>query len=151
MNNLTNQNKTVQSIVCAAVACTVSSLYAGHADAASKRLYKGRVSATVVMADQLMTKGKYADAASYYQSALKHNPHDTNANIGYGMALTKQFKLDGAEDQFNKALARDPSNPGALSGKALTMLNRLQSSSNTIRKNKDAILKDAEAQAQKAY
>ncbi len=95
-------------------------------------------------------KGKYADAAKYYQSALKRNPHDVNANIGYGMALTKQFKLDGADDQFNKALARDPNNPGAMAGKALNMLNRLQSSSNTIRKNKDAVLKEAEATAQQA-
>jgi len=137
-------------VTAAVTASLLSSFGATLVEAASKRFYKGSVSASVAAADQMMMKGKYAAAAAYYQSALKRNPRDTNANIGYGMALTKQFKLDAADDQFNKALARDPNNPGALAGKALTMLNRLQSSSNTIRKNKDAILKDAEAQAQRA-
>jgi len=118
--------------------------------AASKRLYHGRVSQSVAAADRLMTKGKYAEAAKFYQAALKKNSKDTNANIGYGMALTKQFKLDGADEQFNKALARDPGNPGAHAGKALTMLNRLQSSSNTIRKNREQILREAENEAQRA-
>jgi tetratricopeptide (TPR) repeat protein len=143
--------KVLRVFVNAAVTVSLlSSFGATLAEAASKRLYKGSVSASVAAADRMMTKGKYAAAAAYYQSALKRNPRDTNANIGYGMALTKQFKLDAADDQFNKALARDPNNPGALAGKALTMINRLQSSSNTIRKNKDSILKDAEAQAQRA-
>jgi tetratricopeptide (TPR) repeat protein len=149
---MSDRNREVQrlAINAAVAACLVSSFGAKFVEAASNRLYKGSVSASVAAADRMMMKGKYADAAAYYQSALKRNPHDTNANIGYGMALTKQFKLDAADDQFNKALARDPNNPGALAGKALTMLNRLQSSSNTIRKSKDSILKDAEAQAQKA-
>jgi superkiller protein 3 len=143
--------KVLRVFVNAAVtASLLSSVGANLVEAASKRFYKGSVSASVAAADQMMMKGKYAAAATYYQSALKRNPRDTNANIGYGMALTKQFKLDAADEQFNKALARDPNNPGALAGKALTMLNRLQSSSNTIRKSKDAILKDAEAQAQRA-
>ncbi len=134
----------------AAVALSLSVIAAGDADAASKRLYHGRISQTVVAADRLMMKGKYAEAAKYYQSALKKNPKDTNANIGYGLALAKQFKLDGADEQFNKALQRDPDNPGAHAGKALTMLHRLNSSSNTIRKNRDNILKEAQAEAQRA-
>lgn len=131
-------------------ACSFTLVATADAQAASKRLYHGRISQSVAAADSLMMKGKYAEAAKYYQTALKRNPRDTNANIGYGMALTKQFKIDGAEEQFNKALARDPQNPGAHAGKALNMLNRLQSSSNTIRKNKDQILREAEAEAQKA-
>jgi len=151
MNNLNNQNTTVRSLITAAVsACLLSSLFTNTAEAASKRFYKGSVSTTIINADRMMMKGKYADAAKYYQAALKRNPHDVNANIGYGMALTKQFKLDGADEQFDKALARDSKNPGALAGKALTMLNRLQSSSNAIRNNKNSVLKEAEAKAQQA-
>ncbi len=131
-------------------AVSLSLVSTTYSDAASKRFYKGSVSQSVATADRLMMKGKYADAATYYQTALKRNPNDTNANIGYGMALAKQFKLDGADDQFNKALSRDSNNPGAHAGKALTMLNRLQSSSNTIRNSKDATLRDAQAEAQKA-
>ena len=149
---MSDKNREVLRVfINAAVTVSLLSSYgANPVEAASKRFYKGSVSASVIAADRMMMKGKYAAAAAYYQSALKRNPRDTNANIGYGMALTKQFKLDAADDQFNKALARDPNNPGALAGKALTMLNRLQSSSNTIRRNKDQILKDAEAQAQRA-
>ncbi|MBX9567459.1 MAG: tetratricopeptide repeat protein [Candidatus Obscuribacterales bacterium] len=134
----------------ATLALSASFLLPEDASASSKRFYRGTVSQSIVLADRMMEKGKYADAAKYYQAALKRNPRDTNANIGYGMALAKQFKIDGADDQFNKALSRDPKNPGALAGKALNMLNKLQSSSNTIRKNQENILKDAEAQAQKA-
>jgi len=139
-----------RAIMASALLAVSLSFISTDASAASKRFYKGSVSASIMQADALMVKGKYADAAKFYQAALKKNPNDTNANIGYGMALAKQFKLDGAEEQFNKAIARDPNNPGAHAGKALIMLNRLQSSSNTIRKNKDIILKDAEAEAQKA-
>lgn len=149
MKNIKSQEPRTITLV-AVVALSASLLFANEASAASKRFYKGTVSQSVAMADRMMLKGKYTDAANYYQAALKRNPRDTNANIGYGMALTKQFKLDAADDQFNKALSRDSNNPGALAGKALNMLNRLQSSSNTIRKSKDQILKDAEAQAQKA-
>lgn len=149
--NISKNREACGTLVCAAITvCLLSSVGATRAEAASKRFYKGTVSVSVATADRMMMKGKYAEAATYYQAALKRNPKDTNANIGYGMALTKQFKIDGADDQFNKALARDPKNPGALAGKALNTLNKLQSSSNTVRKNKDAALKDAEAQAQKA-
>lgn len=134
----------------AITALTLSIVVANNAEAGSKRLYKGGVSSGVALADKMMAKGKYSDANNYYQAALKRNPHDVNAHVGYGMALAKQFKVDGADEQFNKALASDPNNPGAHAGKALNMLNRLQSSSNTIRKNKDQILNDAMSEAQKA-
>jgi tetratricopeptide (TPR) repeat protein len=120
------------------------------AQAAGKHFYRGTISQSVAAADRLMTKGKYAEAQAYYQKAVKNNPRDTNARIGYGIALAKLFKLDAADEQFNKALNQDPNNPGAHAGKALAMLNRLQSSSNTIRKSKDAVLKEAESEAQKA-
>ncbi len=118
--------------------------------AGSKRLYRGGVSSSVANADKMMAKGNYAKANDYYQAALKSNPRDVNAMVGYGMALEKQFKIDGADAQFNKALSHDPNNPGAHAGKALNALNRLQSSSNTIRNNRDAILNDALNEAQKA-
>lgn len=125
-------------------------LTTASADAASKHFYKGTISRSVATADRLMTKGKYAEAATYYQNAIKRNPRDANAHIGYGMALAKQFKLDAADEHFNKALAQDANNPGAHAGKALAHLNRLQSSSNTIRKNKETTLREAEAEAQRA-
>lgn len=111
---------------------------------------QGTVSQSVLAADRLLLKGKYPAAADYYRNALKRNPHDLNAAVGLGMVLGKQFKLDGADQQFDKVLARDASNPGAHAGKAMVMLNRLQSSSNTIRRSRDSILKEAENESQKA-
>lgn len=131
-------------------ALTLSVAVQNDAQAGSKRLYRGGVSASVANADRMMMKGKYSEANTFYQAALKANPRDVNAMVGYGMALAKQFKVDGADAQFDKALSHDPNNPGALAGKALNALNKLQSSSNTIRNNKDSILNDAQSEAQKA-
>jgi tetratricopeptide (TPR) repeat protein len=118
--------------------------------AAKRHIYKGRISQTVAAADRLLLKGKYDAAAKYYQTALKANSRDVNAQVGYGMALGRLFKLDAAEQQFDKVIARDPDNPGAHAGKAMVMLNRLQSSSNTIRNNRDSILQEAEAESKMA-
>lgn len=119
--------------------------------AATKRhIYKGKVSRSVAVADQLLVKGKYARAANYDRAALSRNPRDLNAAVGLGMALGKQFKLDAAEKQFDRVLARAPSNPGAHSGKAMVMLYRLQSSSGTVRRSRHPMLQQAEEESQKA-
>ncbi len=111
---------------------------------------KGRVERDVAMADQLMLKGKYADAADLYKQAANRNPKNLPVLLGLGLALAKQFKLDGAGEQFDKVLAIDPNNALAQCGRATVLLNRLQSSSATILRNKDAILKQAEDACQKA-
>lgn len=150
MNNRRSQEVNRLIVASAITSLSLSLLVMQDGSAASRQFYKGRVSQSIAAADRMMMKGKYAEAATYYQAAVKKNPRDTNANIGYGMALAKQFKIDAADAQFDKALARDPNNPGALAGKALNALNRLQSSSNTIRKSKDAILQEAQSDAQRA-
>ncbi len=60
------------------------------------------------------------------------------AMIGAGWAQGKLFKLDAANANFDKALAKNPSNPMAHAGKAMVLFNRPQSSSQTIIKSKDA-------------
>jgi len=112
--------------------------------------FKGRVERDVAMADQLMLKGRYADASDLYRQAAKRNPKNVPVLLGLGMALAKQFKLDGAEEQFDKVLALDPHNSMARSGKATVLINRLQSSSATILRNKDGILKQAEEECKRA-
>ncbi len=66
------------------------------------------------------------------------------------MALAKQFKLDGAAEQFDQILASDPHSAQGLAGKALVEFNRLQSSSATVIKNKDATLQNAESMVKEA-
>ena len=69
---MSDKNRELPRIVifAAVSACLVSSFDTKLVEAASKRLYKGSVSASVLAADRMMMKGKYAAAATYYQAAL---------------------------------------------------------------------------------
>jgi tetratricopeptide (TPR) repeat protein len=111
---------------------------------------KGRIDRDVAMGDELMLKGKYADAAELYRQAINRNSKDVAAVVGLGMALGKQFKLDGAQEQFDKALELDPNNAMAHSGMGMVLLNRLQSSSMTYARNRDSMLKQAETECRTA-
>lgn len=94
-------------------------------------------------AADLMVDGKYSEAADLYRSILNINSKETNALAGLGMALGRQFKLDAADEQFERLLQIDPNNAVAHCGKAMVLLNRLQSSNNTVIKNRNQILKEA--------
>ncbi|MBS1989043.1 MAG: tetratricopeptide repeat protein [Cyanobacteria bacterium SZAS LIN-3] len=118
--------------------------------AAKKNTYQIRITREVVRADSLMLGGKYDEAAELYKGEMTRNPNSVPATVGYGMALAKQFKLDGADEKFNKVLALDPQNAMAHAGKAMVMLNRLTSSSGTVIKNRDATLRNAEAEVKQA-
>ncbi len=118
--------------------------------AARKKTFRLKIERDQAMADELLLKQKYADAEKLYRQALARNAKNVPAIVGLGMALGKQFKLDGAEEQFDKAIAIDPFNGMAHTGKALVLVNRLQSSSMTIIKQRDSMLKQAEAQAKEA-
>jgi tetratricopeptide (TPR) repeat protein len=112
--------------------------------------FTGGVRHNLIPADQLLSQGKYADAEDMYRQSLINNPNDMLATVGLGMALAKQFKLDGADDMFDRVLLQDPNNATAHAGKATVALNRLQSSSGTIRGQKESILKYAEDEARRA-
>lgn len=115
-----------------------------------KHVIKGRLVKEIVQADDFMSKGKYADAAELYHDAINKDPDNVGAHTGEGMALGKQFKLDAADDAFNKALALEPNNAMAHVGKAMTSIYRLQSSSATVQKSRDSLLKEAESEARQA-
>lgn len=115
-----------------------------------KSKLKGRIEREVMEAEDLMSKRDYAAAAERFHDAIKKNTKNVNAVSGYGMALGKQFKLDAAEEQFDKALKIDPSNAMAHVGKAMVTINRLQSSSVTILKQRDSMLKLAESECRTA-
>lgn len=116
----------------------------------SKDVLTGQVRAHVIPPDQLLSQGKYADAEEMYRQILINDPQNLAATVGLGMALAKQFKLDGADDMFDRVLSADPNNALAHAGKATVALNRLQSSSGTIRAQRDSILKYAEDEARRA-
>lgn len=98
-------------------------------------------------ANQLMIRGKVAEAAHFYRKTLNRNPKDIAALNGLGMALGKQFKLDSADEQFDKALKLDAKNALAHCGKSMVLLRRLQSSSLKSASERDEILARAEEQS----
>ena len=111
---------------------------------------KGKVSRDMMEADDLLSKGNWTDAADAYKKVMTHDSKNPGAMAGYGMALGKQFKLDAAEEQFDKALQMDPTNAVAHAGKALVLMNRLASSNMTIRNQRDSMLKQAENECRQA-
>ena len=108
---------------------------------------KGSVSKQVNAADKLMQAGKYNAAEQLYHEAINANTKDLSAIVGYGLALSKQFKLTRAEEEFDRALKLDPNDVVARCGKATVLLNRLQSSSMTVQRNRAATLQAAESEA----
>lgn len=111
---------------------------------------KGKIARDIMEADDLLSKGNWTQAADAYKKVMTHDAKNPAAFAGYGMALGKQFKLDAAEEQFNKALELDPTNAVAHAGKALVLMNRLASSNMTIRQQRDSILKQAESECRMA-
>lgn len=114
------------------------------------QIFKGNVSAGVKEGETALMGGDYAKATDAFRQALNQNSKDTNAMCGLGFALALQFKLDGAEQQFNKALAIDAQNPLAHVGIAFVTLNRLQSSSMTIINQRAALLTRAQSEVEQA-
>lgn len=100
--------------------------------------------------DEMLNMRKYADVEERCLDQLKRNPGSIQAMIGAGWAQGKLFKLDAARANFDKAIAKNPTSPMAHAGKAMVLFNSLQSSSQTIIKQKDALLKQAEAEARQS-
>jgi tetratricopeptide (TPR) repeat protein len=123
---------------------------AGTAQPANNQVLSGQVRVNIAPAEKALAEGKYGDAEGMFRELLVNNPQDLQATVGLGLALAKQFKLDGADDLFDRVLARDPNNALANAGKATVILNRLQSSSGTVRANRDSYLKQAEQYAGQA-
>ncbi|HEY9867592.1 MAG TPA: tetratricopeptide repeat protein [Candidatus Obscuribacterales bacterium] len=114
------------------------------------RLFKGKVSYPVARAEDLLIQRKYEHAADLFREQIKRNPKDIDAVAGLGTALVMQFKLDGASEQFDKVLARDPANAIAHTGKAMVAINRLQSSSKAVIDKRAGLLMEAESEARLA-
>jgi tetratricopeptide (TPR) repeat protein len=115
-----------------------------------ERLFKGKVSIGASKGESLLVAGKFDEASRTFRQALNKNSKDTAALTGLGFALASQFKIDGADQQFTKALAVDPKFALAHVGKAYVTLNRLQSSNMTVIKQKASMLANAESECQQA-
>ncbi len=134
--------------------CPMAGASAPHTTAASskssKQLYRARISTEVQEGDKLLAGGKYPEAAEFFRQALNKDSRDVPARVGLGMADVKQFQLDAAGEQFDKALTEDQKNALAHCGKALCAVYRLQSSSMTVIKNRASYLSMAEKECSTA-
>src|SRR5690349_11235956 len=65
---------------------------------------KGRLVKEIVEADDFLAKQKYSEAAALYHDAINKEPKNVSAHNGLGMALGKQFKLEAADAEFDKAI-----------------------------------------------
>jgi tetratricopeptide (TPR) repeat protein len=110
------------------------------------RIFRGAVSKDASEGEKALLSGKYDQAAESFRAALNKNSRDVNALCGLGFALAIQFKLEGAEQQFRKAIAVKKDDPLAHVGLAFVKFNSLQSSSMTIISQKNAILSQAESE-----
>lgn len=104
----------------------------------------------LLAADSLMRKGQFSDAESLYYQVLKNDPQSIPAAVGYGLALARQFKLEGARTQFEKVLDMDRSNAMAHAGLAIVLYNSLQSSDPAVQANREKILGNAKEECRKA-
>jgi tetratricopeptide (TPR) repeat protein len=114
------------------------------------KLFKGRVAFQVAKAENLWLQRKYDEAAAAFRKEMKRHPRNLDATAGLGMSLVMQYKLDGAEEQFDRVLAKQPDNAIAHTGKAFVALNRLQSSSKTLIDRRNELLSTAENEANAA-
>jgi tetratricopeptide (TPR) repeat protein len=92
--------------------------YAPASTSSDPTVLSGRVKHDIMPAEKLLSQGKYSDAEGMFRELIVNNPADMAATIGLGTALAKQFKLDGADELFDRVLATDPNNALAYAGKA---------------------------------
>lgn len=121
-----------------------------NSNASHAKLFKGRVTYQVAKAEELWLQRKYDAAADAFRKEIKRRPRNLDATAGLGMSLVMQFKLDGAEEQFDRVLSKQPDNAIAHTGKAFVAMNRLQSSSKTYIDKRSELLSAAESEAQAA-
>ena len=79
--------------------------------------------------------GKYGEAEAYITKLLAENANDIQAKTYLAEIHSAQYKLDGAEKEFNKILEKNPQNSMAHNGLGLVYYRRTTSSDMTFRGN----------------
>lgn len=97
--------------------------------------YSANISRNYSKAENLIELGKYGEAEAYITKLLAENANDIQAKTYLAEIHSAQYKLDGAEKEFNKILEKNPQNPMAHNGLGLVYYRRTTSSDMTFRGN----------------
>ena len=97
--------------------------------------YSANISRNYSKAENLIELGKYGEAEAYITKLLAENANDIQAKTYLAEIHSAQYKLDGAEKEFNKILEKNPQNSMAHNGLGLVYYRRTTSSDMTFRGN----------------
>ncbi len=98
------------------VPATQASQKAGRTGISQSESATGNVSQLTQEATQLWQSGRYAEAISKFESALKVDPNNSIAWNGLGWASFNSGKPAEAEQAFQKVIELEPEHPAALNG-----------------------------------
>lgn len=104
-----------------------------NSNVVTAKTYKARVYRYNVKGEQLIEQGNLKQAENYYNSILRRNRYNQNAQIGLGSVYSAQYKLGAAEKQFKDVLKRNYKHPGAHNGLGLYYYRLTTSSNQEIR------------------
>jgi tetratricopeptide (TPR) repeat protein len=79
---------------------------------------------TVGMGQSALREGRYAEAASKFETALKEHPARTDALVGLGIARYGQARYDDALTDLNQAVSQQPTRADAQLYLGLSYLER---------------------------
>ena len=85
---------------------------------------------TLEQADQALEQQRTREAAALYASALKQQPYSPFASLGLAQVAEAEGRLADAETAYQRLLARDPANGGAIRG--LVRLYRAESAERAL-------------------
>src|SRR5262245_50760846 len=68
----------------------------------------GGCATTVGLGQTALRQGRYNEAATNFESALKEHPEQTDALVGLGIARYAQGSYDEAVTHLNRAVGQDP-------------------------------------------
>src|SRR5712692_12128719 len=83
-----------------------------------------RCATTVGLGQTALRDGRYAEAASNFEMALKDHPERTDALVGLGIARYRQARYDEAVAELDQAVRQHPTRADAQLYLALSYLER---------------------------
>lgn len=102
---------------------------------AMAQTYAAKITKNYTKAENLIELGRYSEAEDYVNKLLVKNSNDVQAKTYLAEIHSGQYKLDGAEKEFQKILEKNPSNAAAHNGLGLVYYRKTSTSDMSVRGN----------------